>query len=224
MSTTTSFIDKKAEKKLMERVSSYAFKGASLRIIAAQCGVNWGLFQRFLAGDSKTPMTELTFRKITKWLDSHDEFMPNNYVRCNKCGQVKSISDFYKDRKSPNGHRRTCIACDSARKKQKNAEVKMSNNNTTTAITVEIVKKVKAEDNKEVAAAMLAPYFKITAKQLEEIREGKWDSLLYKKEPPKPAVDVKNAVESLRLEIAELHSAINRIMVELGCAEDKKEA
>lgn len=68
---------------------------------------------------------------------------------------------------------------------------------------------------------MLAPYFGITPKQLEAIRKGEWDSLLYKKEPPKPAVDVKNAVEALCMEIADMHSALNRLMAEIGCTEAK---
>lgn len=216
-------VDVNREKELMKLVKAYVDKGAPARVIAAECGVNWGLFQHYLDGTSSKRMLEQTYKKLTKWIDEHDEYMPKDAKRCSMCGKVKLLSDFHKDRWKPDGHRSECASCfkEKKAKRRKGEKIDMANNNTEPAITAEIVKNVKAEDNQDVPSAMLAPYFGITPKQLDAIRNGEWDSLLYKKEPPKPAIDVKNAVEALRVEIADMHSSLNRLMAEMGCAETK---
>lgn len=217
-------IDAKSEKELMKLVNAYIDNGAPAKVIAAECGVNWGLFQHYLDGTSNKRMLVKTFKELTAWLNMHDEHMPKDMKRCTICGKVKPLSEFYKNAGKKDGRRANCSECSRRyqREHKKGKEISnMANNNTEVAMTAEIVKKVKAEDNTSVSSTMLAPYFGITPKQLEAIRKGEWDSLLYKKEPPKPAVDVKNAVEALRMEIADMHYALNRLMAEIGCAEAK---
>ena len=218
-------IGQKQEREIMKRVTAYVGNGAPAKVIAAECGVNWGLFQHYMSGNSDRRMLELTAKKLTSWLDAHDEYMPDDYRRCTKCGAVKPVAEFYKDSNKASGHRAYCAECarkyqrryQMERTKRKKEEMRMANNNTEVAMTAEIVKKIKDEDKSDVNAAMLAPYFGITPKQLEAVRRGEWDSLLYRKEPPKPATDVKNAVEMLRVEIADMHTALNRLLVEMGC-------
>ncbi len=214
-------IGAKQEKELMKLVSEYVDNGASAKVIAAECGINWGLFQHYLNGTSNRRMLELTAKKLMTWVGSHDEYMPKGWKKCSRCGNPKPLSEFYKATGKKDGRRSECKGCSKKEQNNRNKERRksMANNNTEKAMTAEIVKKVKAEDNPDVSSAMLAPYFGITPKQLESVRKGEWDSLLYRKEPPKPAVDVKNAVEELRVEIADMHSTLNRLMAEMGISE-----
>ena len=201
-------ISVKQAKELMKQVSAYINNGAPAKAIAAECGINWDLFQHYLNGDSHKRMLKLTHKKLVAWLDAHDEYMPEEWKRCTKCGKAKPLSEFHKDNSKKDSHRSACAECTrrwkSKRRMEKGAD--MANNNAETAITAEIV----------------APFFGITPKQLNDIRKGDWDSLLYKKESPKPASDVKNAVEALRVEIADMHSALNKLMVEMGCTVTEK--
>lgn len=210
-------IGAKREKELVKLVNAYVDNGAPAKVIAAECGVNWGLFQRYLDGTSNKRMLELTAKKLAAWLDAHDEYMPKDMKRCTKCGKVKPLTEYYKDKTKASGYESKCSECAKEYQRDHKRRRQMANNNTEKAMTAEIVRKVKAEDNPDMPPAMLAPYFGITPKQLEAVRKGEWDSLLYTKEPPKPAVDVKNAVEALRVEIADMHSALNRLMAEMGC-------
>lgn len=216
-------ISTKQEKELLKVIKAYVGNGAPAKAIAAECGINWGLFQHYMSGDSNKRILELSAKKLAAWIDGHDEYMPDSYARCTKCGKVKPLDEFHKDASKPTGHRSCCVDCRRRYERERAVKIRkesdMANNNTEVAITIEIVKKVKAEDNPSVPPAMLAPYFGISPRQLEAVRNGEWDSLLYKKEPPAPATDVKNAVEALRVEIAEMHSALNRLMMEMGCAE-----
>lgn len=207
------------ERELMSLVRSYIDNGAPARVIAAECNINWSLFQHYLNGTSNKRMLVKTAKNLVDWINAHDEHMPKDRKRCSRCGKVKKLSQFYQNKHSKDKRRSECIDCNKEMQKlsKKNNEGdSMANNNTEIAITAEIVKKVKAEDNPDVSSAMLAPYFGITPKQLDAIRNGEWDSILYKKEQPKPATDVKNAVEALRVEIADMHSLLNRLMVEMG--------
>lgn len=52
---------------------------------------------------------------------------------------------------------------------------------------------------------------------VKRIRKGDWDNLLYKKEDPKPATSVLEAVEALRVEMADMHTALNKLLTEMGC-------
>ena len=189
------------ERELMRLVRSYIDNGAPARVIAAECNINWSLFQHYLDGTSNKRMLVKTAKNLVDWINAHDEHMPKDIKRCSKCGRVKPISAFYKNTSKKDGHQAWCKTCTKEHIKK--------------AITAEIVNKVKAEDNPDVSSAMLAPYFGITPKQFDAIRNGEWDSILYKKEPPKPATDVKNAVEALRVEIADMHSLLNRLMAEM---------
>lgn len=186
--------------------------------MAAECGINWGMFQHILNKSNNKKILAITARKLERWLDRHDEYMPDEWKRCTKCGKVKPLADFYRDSSRSSGRRPACAECTKLiANKNKEKKENMSNNNTETAITEEIVKKVKAEDKSDVPSSMLAPYFGITQKQLESIRNGDWDNLLYKKEEPKPATSAKEAVEALRMEIADMHTALNRMLMEMGC-------
>ena len=217
-------ISQREEKKLMKLVGAYIDNGAPARVIAAECNVNWGLFQHYMDGTSNKRMLVKTAKNLTEWLNTHSKYKPKDVKRCRNCGKIKPLSEFDADARTKDGKRTVCATCVkvlSATAKAVSDDVKkkgddMSNNNTEVAITAELVKKVKAEDNPDVSSVMLAPYFGITPKQLDAIRNGEWDSILYKKEQPKPATDVKNAVEALRVEIADMHSLLNRLMVEMG--------
>lgn len=218
---TVRTVGKDAEAQLVSRLNAYIGNGAPARVVAAECGVNWGLFNHMTGGTSKKAMTDLTHRKLAAWLDSHDEYMPDDYRRCGKCGEVKPLSEFHKDKSRAKGHGYRCADCVKEYQRehasQKRREAKMANNNTEAAITAEIVRKVKAEDKADVPPAMLAPYFGITPKQLEAVRDSEWDSLLVQVKKPEPAVSVQSAVEALRDEIAEMHTKLNVMMAELGC-------
>ena len=62
----------------------------------------------------------------------------------------------------------------------------------------------------------MAPYFGITPKQLDEIRKGQWNNLLYTPKKPEPANTVLASVESLRAEVAGLRREIEAVLIELG--------
>lgn len=160
--------------------------------------------------------------------------------RCRKCGRELPLSSFYVDRRAKDGLLGACKECyvkgkEERDRKGKNPAPQVEkelvptgsdggnagredgmNNYSEVALTKEIVKRVKAEDQPEVEPKYMAKWFGISEKQMVEIREGKHDSLLKCSKKPKPAESVHASVEALRGEVAALRNEVQTLILELG--------
>lgn len=197
--------------------------------IALRSGVEQGTVKALYDQKSfeKRTIGEATARKLEKGLDSL-ESSAGLVKRCPSCGKELPIGRFYADKHAAGGVRSACKECVKAQAKNrkagkqkkptaKHAEERKMNNNTENAMTAEMVKRVKAEDKPEVESKFMAPYFKLTQKQLDEVRAGEWDKLLLTPEKPKRAESVLSAVEALREEVAALRREVEAALVEMGC-------
>ena len=165
---------------------------------------------------TKSKITKANAEKIENGLDAIEMSLGLS-MRCSKCGIVKPLGRFYKNKSKPNGKADWCIPCSSKR----NREYKKMNNNKDQAITAEIVKRVKEEDKRDIESKFMAPYFGIAPKQLDEIRRGIWDKLLVSPRQPKKAGTALEAIELLRAEQAELRREIEFIMLDMGIDVEK---
>ncbi len=161
----------------------------------------------------KRTIAETTARKLDKGLDDCERSI-GLVKRCNKCGNELPIGRFYANRRTGDGLDTICKECSKSHGKEKG--VAKVNNNTETAMTAEIVRRVKNEDKKDVESKFMAPYFGITPKQLDEVRRGTWDRLLYEPKQPKRADSVLASVEALRSEVSELRSEVRKALVSMG--------
>ena len=219
--------DKKREEAIRSRVHRLVDDHkVALSAIALRSGVEQGAVKALYNqnGVEKRKISEATAKKLDDGMDAIEAGL-GLVKRCAACGKELPFGMFHADRNQKDGLRSACKECTKAqvkarktRKQGKTAqEEDKMNNNTENAITAETVRKVKAEDKREVESKFMAPYFKLTPKQLDEIRKGMWDKLLLTPEKPKRADSVLSAVEALRDEIAGLRREVEAVMIELGC-------
>lgn len=50
--------------------------------------------------------------------------------QCTKCGELKDLSDFYRQMRSSDGHASTCIECNKARQKERKRQAKQARQKT----------------------------------------------------------------------------------------------
>lgn len=164
-------------------------------------------------GHAKQTISTRTAGKLESGLDELERSM-GMVKTCARCGKELPVGRFNSHSSSSDGLQSYCIECHKEYKR-KAKETKV-NNNKENAITAETVRRVREEDKRDVESKFMAPYFSITPKQLDEIRRGTWDKLLYATDKPKRANTVLEAVESLRDEVAQLRTEVRAVMVELG--------
>lgn len=198
-------------------------KGVALSAIAMKSGVEQGTVKALYEQKefSKRTIAESTAAKMEKGLDAQERAL-GMVKRCAKCGRELPYGQFHNDKCAKDGMRSACKECLKQAKKgpkkgsRQEREEKAVNNNTETAMTAEIVRRVREEDKRDVESKFMAPYFGITPKQLDEVRKGIWDKLLLTKKEPKRADTVLEAVEMLRGEVASLRREVEAVMLELG--------
>lgn len=194
-------------------------RNVSLSAVAMKSGVEQGTVRALYEQKefSKRTISEATASKLEKGLDAQETSL-GMVKRCVRCGKELPIGHFYANRSRKDGLGNECKECANkmvAESKRKRKAASM-NNNTENAITAEIVRKVKAEDKRDVESKFMAPYFRLTPKQLDEIRKGVWDKLLLTPKVPERADSVLSSVEKLREEIAELRREVEIVIVEMG--------
>lgn len=207
MGKSVNCVSKSDEKALRNRISLYVANGANPRVMAAESGVGWGVFQHIHGGDNRDGVTSLTFRKLSEWMNDHPEYSPKT-KRCPRCGKEKPVDQFHKDATKADGLHIQCKECVSEYQKSRK-ERKME------AITKELVEKVKGEDKPDVESKYMAAYFGITPAILDDIRAGKHDGLLLTPEP-EPETDLVAAVNALRDELNRTERKLDALMLELG--------
>lgn len=188
--------------------------------------LNNGVSMSKIASRADTPATVLTEllyvpkqkRKLIQLTCKHLEEACRGYElelglakECDTCGKTIALGDYGLNRKKGDGHSDTCLECQ--KKKQKMETIVKEKK--TTAVTAELVKKVKAEDKPEVSAAMLAPYFGIGEAKLLDIREGKYDDLLLAPEPEEQS-DATAALNALLKEMTNLRRTVEYALIQAG--------
>ena len=194
----------------------------ALSAIAVKAKVETGTVRALYEqqGVSKQRVSEQNARKIEAALDEQEVAL-GMVKRCVKCGKTLPVGMFNANRTTKDGLQSYCRECQrgiskKTPKKRRDERGGQMNNNTETAITAEIVRRVKDEDKRDVESKFMAPYFGLKPKQLDEIRKGLWDKLLFTPSVPKRADSVLEAVELMRKEVAELRREVEAVMVELG--------
>lgn len=213
--------DKKREEAIRKRIHALADgKKVALSAIGLKSGVEQGTVKALYdqKGHEKRTISVVTASKLEKGLDELEK-SAGMVKKCSRCGKELPYGQFWANNGKKDGLQSECKDCMRviiAKSKEKKRE-KPVNDYKDKPVTAEIVKKVKAEDKKDVESKFMAPYFGISPKQLDEVRRGQWDSLLFKVKTPEPATSVQSAVEALRMEIADMHTALNVLMHEMGC-------
>ena len=195
-------------------------RGIALSAIALRANIEQGTVKALYEqqGISKQKVVDKTAEKLEKALDSI-EMSQGMVKRCTSCGRELPFGKFHSHAQKHDGLNSVCKECRKKEyKKAGMAEKKerVVNNNSETAVTAAIVQRVKDEDKRDVESKYMAPYFKLTPKQLDEIRKGLWDKLLLTPKKPERADSVLSAVEALRGEVAELRREVEMVMLELG--------
>lgn len=209
------FIPQKDETALRNRVKRYLDNGAPGRAMAADCSISYSVFEHIVEGTSNKGITALTARRLTDWMDHHMEYAPQ-VKKCSKCGHLKPLDQFYRDRTKKSGHRSLCADCQ--REIQKEYQKRKKEAAMEATITKELVEKVKAEDKREVESKYMAPYFNVAASQLDAIRAGKYDKLLLTPKP-KAETDAVTAINKLREELNRVEQKMDSILLALGVKE-----
>lgn len=214
--------DKAREDNIRKRICRLVDeKKVALSAIAVKAHVETGTVRALYEqkGVSKQKISESNARKLEAALDEQETAL-GMLKRCNACGKTLPVGRFSANRTMGDGLQSNCKECARAKRGEQKAKKarreKKVNNNTENAITAETVRKVKAEDKRDVESKFMAPYFGLTPKQLDEIRKGIWDKLLLTPKVPKRADSVLEAVEMLRGEVAELRREVEAVMVEFG--------
>lgn len=207
----TKFVSRKEYDAIIARTNQAIADGANPREMAAECSISWSVFDKLLEKkDKQHQISVLQYNRMTAWLDSHEYGLK----KCLKCGRELPLDSFNKHARRPDGHQDYCRECAAESKKEwrqkhKESEGSMAN------IAASVVRKVKEEDKPEYESKFMAAYFGINPEQLDEIRAGKWDKLLLT-EPPKPADTLKDAVEQLRIELAETKNLVEKALLSAG--------
>lgn len=209
MGKSINYVSKSDEKALRNRISLYIAGGANPRVMAAESGVGWGVFQHIHGGDNRDGVSSLTFRKLSEWMDDHPEYAPK-VKKCGTCGKVKPLDSFSRNATKRDGYNSTCKDC--MREYQRHHNKK---ENKMEAITKELVERVKGEDKPDVESKYMAAYFGITPAILDDIRAGKHDDLLLTPKP-EPETDLVAAVNALRDEVNRTERKLDALMLELG--------
>lgn len=221
--------DKQREDAIRRRIRALADeRKVALSAIALKAGVEQDAVKALYRqeGVKKKRVSEVTAAKLEKGLDEQERAL-GMVKRCGKCGRTLPFGAFSVDRHKRDGMAAKCRDCNRAANKEwrdkKKSDGKKNdgkeetvNNNTENAMTAEIVRRVKAEDKRDVESKFMAPYFGLTPKQLDEVRKGIWDKLLLTPSEPKRADTVLEAVERLRCEVAALRREVETVMVEMG--------
>lgn len=171
----------------------------------------------------KASISEPTAKKLEIGLDK-TEIDVGLVKHCPTCNKDLPLGQFHFSKTYPDGTYYQCRECKKKHRRQQQTQKKTEraegkrkmNNGKEKAITAEIVKRVMDEDKRDVESKFMAPYFGITPKQLDEIRKGQWNNLLYTPKKPEPANTVLASVESLRAEVAGLRREIEAVLIELG--------
>lgn len=203
---TGEFVRKRVKRLVDER-------GVALSAIALRSGVEQGTVRVLYEqdGHKKQTIMRANAEKLEKGLDDLERSL-GMVKRCTSCGKELPYGRFYFKSGAKDGIDAKCKDCCNSRAKKG----KTMNNGTENAITAETVRKVKAEDKRDVESKFMAPYFRLTPKQLDEVRKGMWDKLLLTPKVPERANSVLEAVEKLRAEVAELRREVETVMVEMG--------
>ena len=214
-------VDKKREDGIRRRIRRLMDdRKVAASAIAMKARVEVGTIRALYEQDgvSKFRITEPNAAKIEAALDEQEAAL-GMVKRCGSCGRKLPVGRFSANKSRKDGLQSCCKECqtrqvtESKRKRREGAKV---NNNTENAMTADIVRKVKAEDKRDVESKFMAPYFGLTPKQLDEVRKGLWDKLLLTPSVPKRADSVLEAVENLRGEVAALRREVETVMMELG--------
>lgn len=169
------------------------------------------------SGPKKQGIMAATAGKLEAGLDEQERAL-GMVKRCGTCGRELPVGRFSANRCADDGLQSQCKECVSAayRKRSGGKGAEKVNDYTKRNIDADIVRKVKAEDKRDVESKYMAPYFGLEPKQLDEIRRGIWDKLLLTPMVPKRADSVLEAVELLRGEVALLRREVESVMMELG--------
>lgn len=182
-------------------------KGVELSAVAADAGVETGTVQALY--DNRSSEVTMTVQEVKRLSDALDRLETRNGLvfRCADCGEVKPMGRFYMHKKAKNGIDTTCIEC---RKKKGGKKKDMKKGTMQGTVTADIVRRVKSEDKREVESKFMAPYFGIQPAQLDDIRRGKYDNLMFA-----PKSNQQDAINALRDELHEMRAENQRLNMRL---------
>ena len=215
--------DKKREDAIRRRIRVLVDeRKVALSAIALKARVDQGTVKAIYdnSGPKKQGIMEATAGKLEAGLDEQEKAL-GMVKKCGHCGRTLPVGRFSVKNAAADGLQSQCKECvrEAQRKtagQQKGRKERKVNDYTKANVDADMVRKVKAEDKRDVESKYMAPYFGLTPKQLDEIRRGIWDKLLLTPKVPKRAGSVLEAVELLRGEVAQLRREVESVMMELG--------